>query len=155
MVRCFMNGNSVNPGFQTAIAVKTLDALEDFHKNVLQNIRGVGLILNNMPDQVEDRILIDRQKVCKSVLRTRSQFSDKCRLFIPCRQCVLERDAYRPRGAHDALKIPVLNPNFNTGPKRVYLFLLRLTPWGKGLFQYCGLWRQKMSIGRMKALGVR
>jgi len=60
MVRCFVNGNAVNPGLQTAVAVKPLDAFEHLHKDILQNIGGIGGVLNNMPDQVENRILVNR-----------------------------------------------------------------------------------------------
>ena len=61
MVRRFVNGNAVNPCPQTAVAVKSLNTLEDLHKNILQNIGGVGGVLNNVPNQVENRILVDRQ----------------------------------------------------------------------------------------------
>jgi len=107
VIRSLVNGYPVNPGLQTAIAVKLPDPLENFDEDILQNVRCLRWVLENTRDEVEDRGLVDPQKVSEGLFGSGLQFRDQERFLIDCGKPPLERHPDGSRGVHYAHKIPL------------------------------------------------
>src|SRR6266700_8218924 len=56
LVRRFMDGDTVEPGLQAALAVETLHAAKNFEKHFLRRIRGIRRIAQDAIDQAVDRL---------------------------------------------------------------------------------------------------
>src|SRR5208337_2677863 len=97
-----MDGYPVNPGLQTAVTVKLLNSFEDLDEHILQNVRRLRLVLENVRDEVEDRVLVNSQQVSESLFGACLQLRNYGRLFIDCGKRPLKRHPHGSRGVHYA-----------------------------------------------------
>ena len=106
-----MDGYSINPGLQTAVTVKLPDSFEDLDEHILQNVRRLSLVLENVRDEVEDRALVNCQQVSESLFGACLQLRDQGRLFIDCGKPPLKRYPRGSHGVHYAHTIPLPGSN--------------------------------------------
>src|SRR5208337_1615335 len=109
-----MDGYPVNPGLQTAVTVKLPDSFEDLDEHILQNIRRLSLVVDNVRDEVEDRVLVDSQQVDESLFGARLQLRNQARFLIDCGKPPLKRHPHGSHGVHYAHTIPLPGSNYKT-----------------------------------------